>query len=64
MSMQTGFEQYAEMLLEEILIKNPEGLKKYLAGTPVENLLAPQNSNLFGSVVGVIMERVQRKEKS
>ena len=27
-------------------------------------ILAPQNSNLFGSVVGVIMERVQRKEKS
>ncbi|MHB1287351.1 MAG: hypothetical protein ACYCYP_12525 [Leptospirales bacterium] len=71
MSMQTEFGQYGKLLLaylpdekeEEILMGDPEGLKQYLAGTPLEALLAPQNSKFLGSVVGVAMERVHRKEK-
>ena len=72
MSIQTEFEQYGKLLLtylpdgkeEEILTGETEGLKQYLDGTPLEALLAPQNSGFLGSVVGVAMEQVQRKEKS
>ncbi len=72
MSMRTEFEQYADMLLntlpsgkeEEILMGNPEGLKPYLSGTPLESLLVPQNSGFIGSVTAVALERVHGKEKS
>ena len=68
MSLQTEFGQYGKLLLaylpdekeEELLTGDPEGLKQYLAGTPLEALLVPQNSKFLGSVVGAAMERVQK----